>query len=270
MPEIMKNARRDFVAQVGTSPVRPKLKVLQSSTELESQTPSRPAPETPAVVPPPVVGNGGARQASVTSVADATYTRPAVARATVGRPVSEPMDQRIERFMRKMRYVFGAKPAAEVEHRRCYSCGETMRSNRYRRSLLRFVRIYRCTHCRRVMEQESRGYQGFYVGTFLTLMTPFFTSSITAASVSVPEVAMLSLVTLLGLWPAMANIGRYMKAPVLARMAGQALLPRSSGRTLLGRVLGGESRFYGLLAGIAFGLILYTTMALLGLIMARV
>ncbi len=285
MSEFVKNARREFEEKVGLSPVRPKLKVLQSRPEPEdsdpldldrnaayavpSSTSSRVAQETPAVVPPPVVGTGGARQASVTSVTGATYRRPTAAKTAVGQALPLPLDDPIAQLIGKLRFLFGAKPAATVEQRRCHSCGETMTSSRYRRSLLRFVRIYRCGHCRRIMEQESRGYQGFYLGAFLTLMAPFLINSLSAAVVALPEIAMLSLVTLLGLWPTATNFGRYMKAPVLVRASGQALLPKDSGRSFFGRILGGESRLYGLLTGIALGVVLYTSVALFGLIMTR-
>lgn len=285
MPDILKDARREFEEQVGLSPVKPKLKVLQSRPEPEGadllgepshaahaalvSTSPRRVQETPAVVPPPVVGTGGARQASVTSVTGATHRRPPAAKTAVGQTLFSSPDDPIARLIGKLRFLVGAKPASTVEQRRCHSCGETMHSSRYRRSLLRFVRIYRCGHCRRVMEQDSRGYQGFYLGAFLTLMAPFLARTLSATVISLPEIAMVILVTSLGLWPTVANFGRYIKAPVLVRVSGQALLPKDSGRSFFGRILGGESRFYGLVTGIAFGAVLYLSVALLWLIMAR-
>ncbi len=285
MPDTLKDARREFEEEVGLSPVQPKLKLLQSRLEPEGADPyedtspaahaavasssPRLAQETPAVVPPPVVGTGGARQASVTSVTGATYRRPTAAKAAVGQTSLFAPDDPIAHLIGRLRFLIGAKPASTVEQRRCHSCGETMSSSRYRRSLLRFVRIYRCGHCRRVMEQDSRGYQGFYLGAFLTLMAPFLARTLSATVISLPEIAVVILVTSLGLWPTLANFGRYVKAPVLVRVSGQALLPKDSGRSFFGRILGGESRFYGLLTGIAFGAVLYLSVALLGLIMAR-
>jgi hypothetical protein len=179
-----------------------------------------------------------------------------------------PVSYARERVYRARTHI-GRLPAANVEKRRCNKCGEIMRSNRYRRSLLRFVRIYRCGHCRRVFEQETRGYQGFYIGAFLTLMAPFLASALTAVPSLRPEVVVVCLVTVLGLWPVFANITRYAQAPVLARVTGQALLPADSRRSLFGRILGGESRLCGFTAGVTFSLLFFCLLAAVGLFLSQ-
>jgi hypothetical protein len=64
-----------------------------------------------------------------------------------------------------------------------------------------------------------------------------------------------AVATVLLLVPVMRTLLLYYRQPVLVRSGGCRLLPRHSGRTLLGRILGGDSRVYGFvtaLAGLVF------------------
>lgn len=199
------------------------------------------------------------RQVSAAPAADTTPFPQAARRRTHSRDLSA------------QRTLVGtaAQPGFSSEIRRCYSCGGEMISARYRRSLMRFVRKYRCSHCRRVFEQDARGFQGFYAGYVATILAPFLYACLSKPNPSFVEIGVVALVTFLAFWPLYVNWGHYLRAPIIRRNSAGALLPQNSGRTLVGRVLGGESRFYGLGFGLITGVITYVGVAIAALMLVR-
>lgn len=137
-----------------------------------------------------------------------------------------------------------------------------MTASRYRRSLMRFVRVYRCQDCRFSFEQDTRGYQGFHFGLVASLGTPILYACIVKPAVSIAEIGLVGLVLLLLFWPVAINLGHYLKVPVMTLNIARPLLPVSSGRKIWGRILGGESRLLGLLLGAGTGFSFYLLMIL--------
>lgn len=133
--------------------------------------------------------------------------------------------------------------------RECSGCGSIMTSSRYRRQGVRFLSAYRCSGCGHRFEQETRGFQGFYLGLLLALSVP------AGALVLQGALAPVQLFVLGGIFgllmvPFYKNYKQFKAQPVVVRLGGSRLLSRKSGRGLFGRVLGGDSRVYGFLLAI--------------------
>lgn len=258
MAEILKDARAQFNAELSREREAPMRLVSngEAMPELDDDPAYRRPTQTPAAARSidPVV-----RHASATPVAGAPQND-VVARR-----------KRVQAAAAARAKAAQAKPRTPVhqETRRCFSCGGTMNATRYRRSLMRFIRVYRCHHCRRMFEQDTRGFQGFYFGLVATLGAPFVYGCFAKPDVSYIEVGMVGMVLFLLFWPLYVNLGHYLKAPVLARNTLSPLLPISTGRTVWGRTLGGESRLYGMAFGIAFGAMTYLSLMIAIVALAR-
>lgn len=152
----------------------------------------------------------------------------------------------------------GRQAAAGPDVRRCVHCGSLMTTSRYKRRFVRFVRLYACDGCHRPFEQDTRGFQAFVLALVPAIAAPAV-AGLWAAGVG-PVVP--GLVMLLALWALLSRMRAHARAfraaPVVRRIGGHAgggrLLPRSSGRCLVGRILGGDSRFAGFLLGLSLGL----------------
>ena len=149
--------------------------------------------------------------------------------------------------------------------RRCTSCGGEMVTNRYKRHFLRFIRCYRCDACGKKFEQETRGYQGFYIGLLAAvsgpiILVPAVLFFIAYGQVSPWQLAPLITFYFLALLPVCFNILRYRNAPVIWRERARILLRKESSRGLFGRILGGNSRVCGALLAISGSLFIFTTM----------
>jgi len=149
--------------------------------------------------------------------------------------------------------------------RRCTSCGGEMITERYKRHFLRFIRCYHCEECGKKFEQETRGYQGFYVGLLTAIsgpiiLVPAVLFFISYGQVSFWQLAMLVAFYSLALAPISINILRYKKAPVIWRERACILPSKESSRGLIGRILAGNSRVCGALLAISGSLFVFTTM----------
>jgi len=133
--------------------------------------------------------------------------------------------------------------------RECSGCGSIMTSTRYRRQGPRFLSAYRCSGCGHRFEQETRGFQGFYLGCLLAFSVP------AGALVFQDALAPVQLFVLGGIFgllmvPLYKNFKLFKEQPVVVRLGGSRLLSSKSGRGLFGRILGGDSRVYGFLLAI--------------------
>lgn len=137
-----------------------------------------------------------------------------------------------------------------VERRRCYSCTGTMVRRGYKRSLLRYLSVFRCDRCRRLFEQETRGFQGFYIGVVLTLLAPLIYALPKATEVLVIEVVMLFTLLFIAAWPVYLNVERSLRARVLNKGAWAGSEGYYRRRTAIGRILCGDCRWRGVMLGI--------------------
>ncbi len=133
--------------------------------------------------------------------------------------------------------------------RECSGCGSLMTSARYRRQAIRFLSTYRCNACGHRFEQETRGFQGFYIGCLLTLAMPV--AALTIQGVFTPT-QLFGLGVVLGLLmvPIHRNVKLFKTEPVLLRPRGSRLMSRRSGRNMFGRILGGDSPLFGFLLAV--------------------
>lgn len=134
--------------------------------------------------------------------------------------------------------------------RRCFSCGDDMITHRYQRQFLRYVRCYRCVRCDQGMKHETRGFQGFYIGALIAFLAPLILGGMVPQAHPAFFFGIAAFVLGIGLVPMIQTLRRARQAPIMRRN-WSILLPRSSGRTLIGRILGGDSRFVGMLLGVA-------------------
>ncbi|NVJ97504.1 MAG: hypothetical protein HWE25_05085 [Alphaproteobacteria bacterium] len=265
MPEILKGARAQFDADMKREETAP-IRLVQSRNAVpefdeepirrsvnHNKTPAAARSNDPVVQHAPAASVAGASQ------------------PTVRKGYAEERRLRVQaasQARRKAAKPSSARNSENCEVRRCFSCGSSMSATRYRRSLLRFVRVYRCSNCRRHFEQDARGFQGFYVGLVVTLGAPFIYACLAKPQISYLEIGAVALVMFLLLWPVYVNVGHYLKAPVIMRRVASPLLPVSSGRTYWGRTLGGESRLFGAVFGVGFGMFAYFSLMIAALALA--
>lgn len=136
-----------------------------------------------------------------------------------------------------------------VERRRCFRCNGTMYQRRRKRSFFRYINVFRCNQCRRLFEQETRGFQGFYIGVLITLTSPFLYGFSKSNDILVVEIILFSLLLLLASWPIYINTAHYLRAQVLSKGSDYALCGGSF--TFWENILGGNCRVRGVWLGIA-------------------
>jgi len=138
-----------------------------------------------------------------------------------------------------------AEPQYSSDVRRCSHCGGEMTTDRYKRHFLRFQRCYDCKSCANSFKQDTRGFQGFYLGVFALVAGPILVSAASIAPGFGVQWLLLAFPLALASKVVYANIARYLQAPVIWRKRHSFLLPKESGRSLIGRTLAGESRICG-------------------------
>lgn len=138
----------------------------------------------------------------------------------------------------------------KVELRRCVSCPGTMAQRGFKRNFLRHIAVFRCSHCRRLLEQETRGFQGFYIGVMLTIATPMLLGVLKAADVGLLEGLILFLFFLAAFWPVYLNTEQYIRSRVIKR--GTEARGASSHDSVVAKTLGGDSRLHGAALGVVY------------------
>lgn len=162
----------------------------------------------------------------------------------------------------KLRIPNAHEPGAENKHtrghkavriwpdvRECSGCGSLMTSSRYRRQAIRFLSTYRCNACGHRFEQETRGFQGFYIGCLVSLLVPV-TALLMQGAFTPTQLFGLGVVLGLLMVPVHRNIKLSKAEPVLLRLSGPRLMSRKSGRSMFGRILGGDSPLFGFLLAV--------------------
>ncbi len=139
-----------------------------------------------------------------------------------------------------------------VELRRCVSCPGTMAQRGFKRNFLRHLAVFRCSHCRRLLEQETRGFQGFYIGVMVTIATPMLLGVLKAADVGLLEGLIVFLCLLAAFWPVYLNTEQYLRSRIIKR--GTEARGASSHHNVVAKTLGGDSRLHGAALGVVYTL----------------
>lgn len=146
----------------------------------------------------------------------------------------------------------GAEPyASSVEARRCHVCGGSMTSTRYQRLWLRFLDVFDCRHCNARFKQESRGFQGFYLGCMLSLMAPPLWACFGTNKVPEQSHLFIALFFFLTCMPVFKNLLQYFETPVIQRGSPRILSSEESSRGHFMRTLGGSVMSAGFCYGVA-------------------
>lgn len=137
-----------------------------------------------------------------------------------------------------------------IEQRRCYNCQGVMYQRGFKRNFLRYMTVFRCSSCRQLFEQETRGFQGFYLGSLLAIVTPVGFGLFVASDLLLLETMVFLMLLIIGSWPIYLNTENYLRAQVLNKGPRKTNLPQNWYNTFVARILCGNSRVRGLLFGV--------------------
>lgn len=151
----------------------------------------------------------------------------------------------------KVDYLNTEPYAPGVEARRCHVCGGSMISTRYQRLSLRFLDVFDCQHCSARFKQDSRGFQGFYLGCIVSLMVPPLWACFGTNKIPEQSHLFIALFFLLACMPLIKNLLQYFEAPVIQRGNARILSSEESSRGHFMRTLGGSIMSAGFGYGVA-------------------